>query len=116
MHSLTRRLATVTLGGALLVGSLTGCGIFGTAVDCGKLAAATNDVTSNMSDADGLKNAIEKFRSAAKDIDDAELKDSVNTFADEAEKFQQYIENPTGEVPDESKMLDAASDIEAKCS
>lgn len=122
MKSLTRRIAAVALGGALAVGSLSGCGIFGTAVDCGKLASASQSVTDNVGSSDGLKTAVEEFRAAAKDIDDAELKDATNTFADEAEKFQKYLEDVetdpanAGNPPDQAKMMEAAETIDSKCS
>lgn len=116
MNSLTRRLATVALGGALAVASLSGCGMFGTALDCGKLYSASNDVMTNINDPDGLKTAVEAFREAGKDINDSELKKAVNTFADEAEAAQKYSEDPmNAPAPDTAKMQDAVDVISKKC-
>lgn len=122
MNFLTRRLAAVALGGALAVGSLSGCGMFGTALDCGQLASSANDVTGNINDPAALQTALDDFRAAGEKVDDAELKDAVTTFADEAQAFSDYSEKvksdpaTAGDPPDDKKLMDAADTITKKCS
>lgn len=119
MNSLTRRLATVTLAGALAVGSMSGCGIFGSAIDCGKLYSAAQSVGSAGSDPAALRTALDDLEKAAEDVSDADLKQAVKDVSTETKKSLDVLENPESadpsDVGDTKKVNAGLETIQEKC-
>ncbi|MGH8875853.1 MAG: hypothetical protein ACRD0P_00670 [Stackebrandtia sp.] len=114
MNPITRRIAAVALGGVLAVGSLSGCGIFGSALDCGKLAQAANDAGTNAGDPDALKTSIDELNKAAEGVDDSELKSAVEDLTAELEKATS--DNPDEVLSmDQGKVDDSLATIQEKC-
>ena len=119
MNPITRRLATIALGGTLAVGSLSGCGIFSSALDCGKLNEASQHLIDAGSDTDKMKSALDELETAADDVDDADLKQAVKDLTSETKKSMEVLDNPESadpnDVGDTKKIESAANTIQDKC-
>jgi hypothetical protein len=120
MTSLSRRIATTVVSGAIAVAALTGCGLIGgSALDCAAISSTMQEVSSNLqADEATFKASVDKLRAEANDIGDADLKQAILDYAALAEQVNAFTNDPEGNmdnIPDASNAQSMVTTIQEKC-
>ena len=118
MTFLTRRVLTVCAIGALAVGVVSGCGVFGTAVDCATVGDTMTEIAGKAGgDSKELKKSTDKLRKQAKDIEDDKLRKAAEDYADEADNLNSGANGDVGGAADTNagKLKSSAEDFVDKC-
>ena len=96
MSAPLRRLPAVFASAGIALASLTGCGLIGgTAVDCVLVADAMTETVNNLqADEATFGDSVGKLREEAAGIEDADLREAIETFATNAEAINAIHNNP----------------------